>query len=720
MVTADQHYALDIARQLADGGVPVFLLDPARRAGRWDPDGGTRGCGYHIPEKWQETTADPDVIDRWDGHGVGAVMGHVLDLVDVDPRNGGDPDTIRGYLPEVHGIAETPSGGWHAYVRPLGVRSKDALLPGIDIKAGVNGEGHGFGWIAPTVRRPKGGGDPQPYLWRKVPNLAKVAADTSDVSRLVALIQAGRNGTRNGGLVSVDPPPWDDLPDRVAAGQRHATVYRLACALRGRGGWRVDDALAYMRAVVLPRLDDAPGEDGHGYGADDLEATVRDAFTRHPDGPSDKPDQLPDVTDAQPDDTVRLVRGGSFILDRPDERPALWGTGSEVLAASGEPTYIAGPEGVGKTTLAIQLVRARMGLDDGLLGYPVQADDRRVLYLAMDRPLQIARAFSRLFGPADRRRLDDRLLFWRGPLPRLIEEAPDQLLTLARHVGAGTILVDSVKDLTPTIEKPESAGQVNRALQLVVAAGIEVVALHHPRKASAQNKEPQTLDDLYGGRWLAAGAGSVISLWGKPGDPIVRLTHLKTPQAEVGPLTVVHDHLAGTSTVEAGTSLLDLIGKTRGGLTATDAARLNYGTDKPRPADVEKLRRKLDDLHRRGLLIVEVVAPEGRGGRPLKRYQAAVPATVGSNHGATTRPSDGGEPRGTQNSPQPTTEQPQSNHANHAPEQPRTGGSLEEPPCVLPTDTTPGRVACPGCRTERDPGVACVTVGCPDAQGGAR
>ncbi len=58
----------------------------------------------------------------------------------------------------------------------------------------------------------------------------------------------------------------------------------------------------------------------------------------------------------------------------------------------GEALLIVGPSGVGKTTLTGQLVRARMGLGDGLvLGMPV-SPGRRVLYLAMDRPAQIARA----------------------------------------------------------------------------------------------------------------------------------------------------------------------------------------------------------------------------------------------------------------------------------------------------------------------------------------
>jgi hypothetical protein len=38
-------------------------------------------------------------------------MGHGLDLVDIDPRNGGDPAALDGKMPISYGCAATPSGG---------------------------------------------------------------------------------------------------------------------------------------------------------------------------------------------------------------------------------------------------------------------------------------------------------------------------------------------------------------------------------------------------------------------------------------------------------------------------------------------------------------------------------------------------------------------------------------------------------------------------------
>ena len=94
-----------------------------------------------------------------------------------------------------------------------------------------------------------------------------------------------------------------------------------------------------------------------------------------------------------------FVGGGAFILDAPDRVPALWGEGDRVLWAEGEALMVCGGPGVGKTTITGQLVRALLAGGD-VLGLPV-ARRRRVLYLAMDRPRQIARSLRRQFGPED-------------------------------------------------------------------------------------------------------------------------------------------------------------------------------------------------------------------------------------------------------------------------------------------------------------------------------
>jgi hypothetical protein len=84
-------------------------------------------------------------------------MGHAVDALDIDPRSGGDETKAglmaAGMWPRAYGVAGTPSGGSHHLIAPLGERSLDALRPGLDVKTGRNGDGHGFIFIAPTIRR---------------------------------------------------------------------------------------------------------------------------------------------------------------------------------------------------------------------------------------------------------------------------------------------------------------------------------------------------------------------------------------------------------------------------------------------------------------------------------------------------------------------------------------------------------------------------------------
>ena len=46
-----------------------------------------------------------------------------------------------GAMPRVYGKATTPSGGTHELVATMGIRSRDKVCPGIDVKAGDAGRG---------------------------------------------------------------------------------------------------------------------------------------------------------------------------------------------------------------------------------------------------------------------------------------------------------------------------------------------------------------------------------------------------------------------------------------------------------------------------------------------------------------------------------------------------------------------------------------------------
>jgi replicative DNA helicase len=200
----------------------------------------------------------------------------------------------------------------------------------------------------------------------------------------------------------------------------------------------------------------------------------------------------------------------------------------------------------------------------------------------------------------DRETLNKRLTVWAGPLPfDFIREEPKTLSEFAESLGATTLFIDSLKDVALDLSKDDVGGRVNLALQELVAAGIETCVLHHQRKAQQGAPQPRRLADVYGSRWLTAGVGSVLMLWGEAGDHVVELRHLKQPGEEFGPHRVLHDHVRGASTLEA--DRLDfeqLLATAAYGLTVADAARLAYDTDGSKPDRnlIEKSRRRLEAL----------------------------------------------------------------------------------------------------------------------------
>lgn len=300
-----------------------------------------------------------------------------------------------------------------------------------------------------------------------------------------------------------------------------------------------------------------------------------------------------------------FVGAGQFILDQPDRPAAWWGHGSEVLAAEGEALIIVGGQGLGKSTLAQQLALGRAGFTEysNLLGYPVTPGRRRVLYLAMDRPRQIARSMRRMVGEAWRHELDDKVLIWPGPPPRDLAKHPHLLTEMSHAAAADTAIVDSTKDAAIGLNDDEVGASWNLARQHALRAGVEVVELHHPRKVgNGATRTAASIDDAYGSTWITSGAGSVIVLTGAPGDPVVKLWHVKQPFDEVGPFEVLHDRDTGRSSRY---DVLDLAAVVRslGRITAEGAACRLYGTEKPTASEREKARRALQKLTRNGQLV---------------------------------------------------------------------------------------------------------------------
>jgi replicative DNA helicase len=294
----------------------------------------------------------------------------------------------------------------------------------------------------------------------------------------------------------------------------------------------------------------------------------------------------------------RVVGGATFLDLKGRAASSVWGTGDRILWSSGEPCYLAGRQGLGKSTLAQQLVLARAGIrPPTFLDLDVVPDPRPVLYYASDRASQVARSLARMVTDEDLPALEERVFVFSGPPTFDVRAEPRILLRIAERLGVGTVVIDSAKDLAPDLENSETGATFNSAMQHLAEAGIETLVLHHVRKSQGQNKKPRSIDDVFGSTWLTAGAGSVMMLWGEAGDPLVELLHLKQPMEPVGPVRVLHDHQAGVSTLAApDVKALDVLRRARSGLTARDLASQRAEGRDPRPAEVERARRELDRL----------------------------------------------------------------------------------------------------------------------------
>lgn len=411
----------------------------------------------------------------------------------------------------------------------------------------------------------------------------------------------------------------DDKPTKP--GQRHALVVHES----------IKRVAGIDAEIVYPAVGKDAADHVGDHGPDDfllvtpdmLRAEIADAATENPSEEEERAARVEgiaaDIEDreaaralvaqrraeamAARDKRIRVMSGDVFALEVPTEVPILIGRGDKVLAMRDEATLIVGGDGVGKSSLVQQIVLARIGLRSDFLGYPVEPAEGRVLYLAMDRPGQIRRSFARMVSESDRTTLRDRLATWTGPLPIDPLGSPQNLADWIREEfgdDISDVVADSYKDLAPGLAEDKPGAQLNLAMQEVLARGMQWFGIHHQRKASVDRTHDYNLSDVYGSRWLTAGAGSVFMVLGEAGDQTVELRHVKQPLGVVGPLLVQHDHARGSSqrAVEAVSVAGALMESEGDKLTVRDIAHRVYGTydERARKRIERELKRLALDL----------------------------------------------------------------------------------------------------------------------------
>lgn len=364
-LTAEQRQALDVARNLVNARVPLFVAPPCPpTCTRTDhkPGAGHNNTGFHLPPKWQTCTPTPDVINRWrPGWALCAVMGHAIDLVDVDPRSGGDTSAEglkqAGAWPRSYAKADSPSGGWHEFIAPLGVGSRDGIAAGIDYKGGrPDGTSRGFSFIAPTVRRSKTTGQLVPYRWTVEPDLDALAEGDDTGEALAEIVRTAR-GSRN-----TEPADdnWHNDPDDkhtgpLAYGSRHAALISYAGRLRSL-------SVSYDEARTLMRRrwhDCAQPPDAQSpLPLEEALDKLRDVWQRY--APGEDPD---DDQDTEPDSWEPLDLGPYLRGEIVPAQPLVGLARSDGLRLiyPGKEHAVMGEMESGKTWYALACVAAELG-----------------------------------------------------------------------------------------------------------------------------------------------------------------------------------------------------------------------------------------------------------------------------------------------------------------------------------------------------------------------
>lgn len=209
-LSPDQAEAIRIAHELVDAGVPIFSAPP-HSSGE-----------FALPDSWPTFRPNHVQVERWrPGWALALVTGVVVDVLDIDPRNGGDEgwtelEEARA-VPITWGEARTPSEGRHLIIARTHLAKTSKAAKGVDLQAGADdGSGRGFVYIAPTVRVSKYGalaGKPVAYCWVSPPEVPGTVPDRGleRLREVVELNRGGRRTVRTGPGVKVAHPLDDDL-----------------------------------------------------------------------------------------------------------------------------------------------------------------------------------------------------------------------------------------------------------------------------------------------------------------------------------------------------------------------------------------------------------------------------------------------------------------------------------------------------------------------------
>ena len=536
-LTADEAVALSAARKLISAGIPVFAAVPVVDAeGEWDPAGGC--CGYRLPSGWQNIEPDMRWLDpaapgfankAWrPGWALAAVMGRGVDLLDIDPRNGGDLSREQlveaGVWPRVYAAASTPSGGTHEFVASMNVGSRDGVRAGFDVKGGlVNGGSRGFAFLSPTVKLSKVTSELLAYQWTDVAGLAVLGSDLDGTGQNIAeLVRQARPQKAHKAATATSAAPAVPLSvgevPGIPGGQRHKQLVSYAGWLRNRG-LSLDEATRLMRAR-WEQCAQPPHAD-HQLPWEEADGLLQDVFMRYKAEEDEesayKRRVAAEVCNLKArEEATRIVRKErAGALDQPslvsltdflaveDELAqyrvdGVWPVGGRVVLAA---QYKAG-----KTTLRNNLLRSLVDGVSFLGEFRVEPFEGTVVLIDNELDERMLRRWLRDQGIKNTDRVHVLSLRGRvGSFDLLDDQVRARFANMIRDVNGAVILFDCLRPVLDALglSEDKDAGRFLVAFDALLAesGASEAVVIHHMGHSGERSRGDTRLRDWPDVEW---------------------------------------------------------------------------------------------------------------------------------------------------------------------------------------------------------------------------
>jgi len=196
---------------------------------------------------------------------------------------------------------------------------------------------------------------------------------------------------------------------------------------------------------------------------------------------------------------------------------------------------LAGPPGVGKSTLALRIMQ-RMATGENFLRWKVE-QPRKIIFFSMEMPREELGSFLQTMKMEDNDLMRENFLIIPIGMPLKLSNIKVKeaiLKKMEEHEPDGVIFDSFGTAMSDDMTSDKNVLELFSFIRTYINGQYGAFAwfIHHPRKAQVGNKKPNTLDDLYGNQYIGAQITSGLLLWKGAGQNVLEVSCLKMRMAE--------------------------------------------------------------------------------------------------------------------------------------------------------------------------------------------